>query len=69
MDDFGVSEGPKMATTTGSVDAASGWQGGNDQFWLLAPFMVARALAPQTQPVADNYTPEAIGTYSNCSEP
>ena len=69
MDDFDVCEGPRMATTTGSVDAACGWQGGNDQFWLVAPFTVALALAPpQTQLVADIYT-EATGTDSNCSEP
>ena len=68
MDDFDVCEGPRMATTTGSVDAPSGWQGGSDQFWPVAPFTVALALAPQTQLVADIYT-EATGTDSNFSEP
>ena len=60
-----VCEGHMTATTTGGVDADSGCRGGSDLFWPTAPFTVALALAPQTQVVADNYTPVATGSDSN----
>ena len=68
MDYFDVCEGHRTPTTTGRVNADNGWRGGNDLFWPTAPFMVAVALASQTQVVADNYPPEATGSDSNFSE-